>query len=92
MCKSKETLAFLVLLSATAISGLIAWPGLLSSPYFVAACTVIIAAFKMHLIAFRFMEVQHAPRILRFFFTGGTIALATLIIGLSGFIPIPSYF
>lgn len=71
-----------ILLAATALTSIVAWPGSNVAPLYIGIATIGIAAFKARLIAFEFMEVGTAPLILRVFITGWitivTLALMTL--------------
>lgn len=70
----------LILLAATAITAVVAWPVSNIDPIHVSIATVGIAAFKIRMIAFEFMEVSNAPLVLRVFVTSWiAIVTATLM-------------
>lgn len=79
---SRATGVLFILLSATGLTAIVAWPGSDTAPLYISIATIGIAALKMRLIAFEFMEVSTAPLILRVFITGWlsivTAALITL--------------
>ena len=77
---SRATGVLLILLSATGLTAIVAWPGSDIAPHYISIAAIGIAAFKIRLIAFEFMEVRTSPLVLRSFITGWlTIVTAALI-------------
>ncbi|MEJ7932850.1 cytochrome C oxidase subunit IV family protein [Sphingobium sp. AN558] len=82
MLVNRETFILSMLLLATAATALVAWPGGSEQSLLISVSTIAIAAFKMRLIAYEFMEVRTAPLILRIFITVWLVAVPLTLVAL----------
>ncbi|WP_422785782.1 cytochrome C oxidase subunit IV family protein [Rhizorhabdus argentea] len=82
---SRATGVLFILLAATGLTAITAWPGSNIAPLYISIVTIGIAAFKIRMIAFEFMEVGTAPLILRVFVMGWLAIVTAALITLYNF-------
>lgn len=85
MAVSRATITLFALIIATALSSLAAWQGDYKASLAIGAITIVVAALKMWLIAYEFMEVRTAPLILRVFISGWVVIVTISLLAIHSF-------